>query len=88
MRKLIFILILFFSTNAFAGGKLQKIPFSLTDVLNEGYKIIDQYSTEYFRYYLFHKKNEKIIICRVDLDMFNITSCFIEEIDERYVESE
>ena len=55
MRKLLFIIVLFFSTSVLAGGKWVQIPFSLTDLLNENYKIIDQYSINNHRNYLLKK---------------------------------
>ena len=56
MRKLLFIIVLFLSTSVLAGGKWQQIPFSMSDVLNEGYKIEIKY---YYKNLIEEKAYEK-----------------------------
>ena len=82
MKNLLFIIVLFFSTSVLAGGKWIQIPFSLTDLLDEGFKVIDQYSDDISRNYLLQKKNQRIILCSYNLGRPFYTWCYVEEVNE------
>ena len=78
MKKLLFIIVLFFSTSVFAQGKWLDMPFSFTDLLKEGWQIIDQYSTDYHRQYLLKSDKQYLALCRYQLDVPFRTDCYIE----------
>jgi hypothetical protein len=78
MKKLLIIIVLFFSTSVFAQGKWLDMPFSFTDLLKEGWQIIDQYSTDYHRQYLLKSDNQRIVLCRYQLDVPSRTDCYVE----------
>jgi hypothetical protein len=82
MRKLIFIIVLFFSTSVFSQGKWDPLPgTNLSTLINEGWKIIDQYSTaKDVRYYLLqNNKVKNLIICSTRLTPIKgTTNCLVE----------
>ena len=78
MKKLLIIIVLFFSTSVFAQGKWLDMPFSFTDLLKEGWQIIDQYSTDYHRQYLLKSEKQYLALCRYQLDVPSRTDCYVE----------
>ncbi len=82
MKKLLFIIVLLFSTNVFSQGKWGPLPgTNLSMLINEGWKIIDQYSaTADVRYYLLHNKRaEHLVVCSTRLSPIKgTTKCLVE----------
>jgi hypothetical protein len=87
MRKLIFIIVLFFSTSVLAEGTWEEIPTNLTELLKKKFAIIDQYSVKNSRHYLLYSR-QKLIVCRVYNDLQpKSTKCFIERVVEKQPEN-
>jgi len=83
MRKLIFIIVLFFSTSVLAVGSWKITPNKLKDVINLGYKIVSVTTEGNYNYYtlLLEGSANPIVICSVNLvkGKPEFSVCYYEE---------
>ena len=87
MRKLFFIIVLFFSTSVLAIEKWEKIPgLTIADLLYEDLKIIDTFTQDGKRAYLFQKipkePKDPVILCFIGTpppQRTPVTTCYWEE---------
>ena len=87
MKNLLFIFVLFFSTSVFSQGKWGPLPeTNLSTLINEGWKIIDQYSTtgDVRKYLLHNKRAEHLVVCSTRLSPTKgITTCLVEMVHKK-----
>ena len=68
MHKLIFILFLFIPSLFFAADKTnewEEMPHSITELIEDGYSIIDKFTIGPYRFYTLEGKFHAIFMCRV-----------------------